>query len=125
MAQHSFMTCALVSARDKRVRKPGIASSLSSVPPVCPSPRPDIIGTATPQAAPPAALPAPPPPPPRPAPPPAPPRGPGGAAGARAPARPPPPAAVCGVLADRAPPPPRARDAAPKKTPASLHRHTR
>ncbi len=30
---------------------PGIDSSLSSVPPVCPSPRPDIIGTATPQAA--------------------------------------------------------------------------
>ena len=28
-----------------RSRKPGIASSLSSVPPVCPSPRPDIIGT--------------------------------------------------------------------------------
>ena len=32
-------------------RNPGIASSLSSVPPVWPSPRPDIIGTATPHAA--------------------------------------------------------------------------
>jgi hypothetical protein len=28
-----------------------MASSLSSVPPVCPSPRPEIIGTATPHAA--------------------------------------------------------------------------
>ena len=33
------------------VRKPGIDSSLSSVPPVCPSPRPDTIGTTTPHAA--------------------------------------------------------------------------
>ncbi len=33
------------------VVNPGIASSLSSVPPVCPSPRPDIIGTATPSDA--------------------------------------------------------------------------
>ena len=32
-------------------RKPGIDSSLSSVPPVCPRPRPDIIGTGTPHAA--------------------------------------------------------------------------
>jgi hypothetical protein len=31
--------------------KPGIDSSLSSVPPVWPSPRPDTIGTAAPQAA--------------------------------------------------------------------------
>src|SRR2546428_11842665 len=31
--------------------KPGIDSSLSSVPPVCPSARPVIIGTVTPQAA--------------------------------------------------------------------------
>ncbi len=31
--------------------KPGMASSLSSVPPVCPSPRPLTIGTCTPQAA--------------------------------------------------------------------------
>ena len=33
------------------MRKPGIDSSLSSVPPVWPSPRPDIIGTATPSDA--------------------------------------------------------------------------
>jgi len=39
--------CAVV----KSTRNPGIASSLSSVPPVCPSPRPDTIGTGTPQAA--------------------------------------------------------------------------
>jgi len=31
--------------------QPGIASSLSSVPPVCPRPRPDSFGTATPSAA--------------------------------------------------------------------------
>ena len=36
---------------DSAVRNPGIASSLSSVPPVWPSPRPDIFGTITPQAA--------------------------------------------------------------------------
>ncbi len=35
----------------RSVRKPGIDSSLSSVPPVRPSPRPLIIGTSTPQAA--------------------------------------------------------------------------
>ena len=50
-AQPSFCTCAFASASERLVRKPGIASSLSSVPPVWPSPRPDIIGTATPQAA--------------------------------------------------------------------------
>ena len=33
------------------MRKPGIDSSLSSVPPVCPRPRPEIIGTTTPAAA--------------------------------------------------------------------------
>ena len=33
------------------VRKPGIDSSLSRVPPVCPSDRPDIMGTGTPHAA--------------------------------------------------------------------------
>ena len=36
---------------DSVARQPGIDSSLSSVPPVCPSPRPDSCGTATPQAA--------------------------------------------------------------------------
>ena len=35
----------------RSTRKPGIASSLSSVPPVWPRPRPDIIGTTTPHAA--------------------------------------------------------------------------
>ena len=49
--QPSFCTWALASASVRLVRKPGIASSLSSVPPVWPSPRPDIMGTATPQAA--------------------------------------------------------------------------
>jgi hypothetical protein len=33
------------------MRKPGMLSSLSSVPPVWPRPRPDTIGTVTPQAA--------------------------------------------------------------------------
>ena len=33
------------------VRRPGIASNLSNVPPVWPNPRPDIIGTTTPAAA--------------------------------------------------------------------------
>ena len=36
---------------ERLVRNPGMDSSLSSVPPVWPSPRPDIIGTATPQLA--------------------------------------------------------------------------
>ena len=36
-------------SRVRDVSKLGIDSSLSSVPPVCPSPRPDIIGTATPR----------------------------------------------------------------------------
>jgi hypothetical protein len=44
-------TAARISARVRSVRKPGIDSSLSSVPPVCARPRPEIIGTATPQAA--------------------------------------------------------------------------
>ncbi len=40
-----------MSAADSDARQPGIDSSLSSVPPVCPSPRPDSCGTAAPQAA--------------------------------------------------------------------------
>ncbi len=44
-------TCFSNSAALRRVRNPGIASSLSSVPPVCPSPRPAIMGTAAPHAA--------------------------------------------------------------------------
>ena len=51
IAQPSLVTWPLISASDSAVRKPGIASSLSSVPPVWPRPRPDIIGTATPHAA--------------------------------------------------------------------------
>jgi hypothetical protein len=39
------------SAIERFTRKPGIDSNLSNVPPVCPSPRPEIIGTATPHAA--------------------------------------------------------------------------
>ena len=38
------------SSSDSAVRNPGIDSSLSRVPPVCPSPRPDIIGTTAPHA---------------------------------------------------------------------------
>ena len=44
-------TCATNSAIDSDVRKPGIDSSLSRVPPVCPSPRPLILATGTPHAA--------------------------------------------------------------------------
>ena len=44
-------SCAVVCASERSVRKPGIDSSLSRVPPVCPSPRPDIMGTATPRHA--------------------------------------------------------------------------
>ena len=39
------------SAVESSTRKPGIDSSLSSVPPVWPSPRPDIIPSGTPHAA--------------------------------------------------------------------------
>ena len=41
------MNSSLLSA----ARQPGIDSSLSRVPPVCPSPRPDSCGTAAPHAA--------------------------------------------------------------------------
>ena len=47
-AQPSCSSCARACASVSAVSKPGIDSSLSSVPPVCPSPRPDIIGTPTP-----------------------------------------------------------------------------
>ena len=43
--------CSRTSSFVKNARHPGIASSLSSVPPVCPSPRPESCGTAAPQAA--------------------------------------------------------------------------
>jgi len=39
------------SSVESRVRQPGMDSSLSSVPPVCPSDRPEIMGTGTPAAA--------------------------------------------------------------------------
>jgi hypothetical protein len=46
MAQpHRALICLRNCASVSPVRKPGIASSLSSVPPVWPSPRPEIIGT--------------------------------------------------------------------------------
>jgi len=44
-------TMRMKSSVDKSVRKPGIASSLSSVPPVWPRPRPETIGTGAPHAA--------------------------------------------------------------------------
>ena len=42
---------AIISSLSSDARQPGIDSSLSSVPPVCPRPRPESCGTATPQAA--------------------------------------------------------------------------
>ena len=51
IAQPVARSAAFISVSDRRTRKPGIASSLSSVPPVWPRPRPDIIGTTTPHAA--------------------------------------------------------------------------
>jgi hypothetical protein len=39
------------SSPERLVLKPGIASSLSTVPPVCPSPRPLILATGNPNAA--------------------------------------------------------------------------
>jgi hypothetical protein len=44
-------TCATNSSSVSSTRKPGMDSSLSSVPPVCPSPRPLIFPNGTPQAA--------------------------------------------------------------------------
>ncbi|CAB4758585.1 unannotated protein [freshwater metagenome] len=40
-----------ISSLDSDARHPGIDSNLSSVPPVCPRPRPDNCGTAAPHAA--------------------------------------------------------------------------
>ena len=51
IAQPTRASATFISSSDRFTRKPGIDSSLSSVPPVCPSPRPDIIGTGTPHAA--------------------------------------------------------------------------
>jgi hypothetical protein len=51
MAQPIRSTCSRIAAVDIATEKPGIASSLSSVPPVCPRPRPDIFAKASPAAA--------------------------------------------------------------------------
>ncbi len=51
MAQPTLRTCAANRSLLISVRTPGIASNLSSVPPVCPSARPDSLATATPHSA--------------------------------------------------------------------------
>ena len=45
MATPMFCSTSWNSASESRTRKPGMASSLSRVPPVWPRPRPEIIGT--------------------------------------------------------------------------------
>ena len=50
-AQPMRSSCSVARARERSVQNPGIDSSLSRVPPVCPRPRPDIMGTATPRQA--------------------------------------------------------------------------
>ena len=44
-------SCARISSLERKARHPGIDSSLSRVPPVCPRPRPESWGTAAPHAA--------------------------------------------------------------------------
>jgi hypothetical protein len=51
MTAPTSRSCARNSSPDTVARQPGIDSSLSSVPPVCPRPRPDSCGTAAPHAA--------------------------------------------------------------------------
>ncbi len=51
MAQPMRSIWARNAAGERSVRTPGMASSLSSVPPVWPSARPDSLATGTPQAA--------------------------------------------------------------------------
>ena len=51
IASPTSRTCATNSSVESSTRKPGIDSSLSSVPPVCPRPRPLIFPNGTPQAA--------------------------------------------------------------------------
>ena len=51
IASPTSCTCATKSSTESSTRKPGIDSSLSSVPPVWPSPRPLIFPTGTPHAA--------------------------------------------------------------------------
>ena len=50
-ARRARRPAAVNRSTGRSTRNPGIDSSLSSVPPVWPSPRPDTIGTATPHAA--------------------------------------------------------------------------
>ena len=50
-AKPAFFTMPMNSSWESSVRYPGIDSSLSMVPPVKPSPRPDILGTYTPHEA--------------------------------------------------------------------------
>ena len=51
MTAPTSSSCASISSLVSEARHPGIDSSLSSVPPVWPSPRPESCGTATPHAA--------------------------------------------------------------------------
>ena len=51
IAMPTSRSCATISSVVSSTRKPGIDSSLSSVPPVWPSPRPLILPSGTPQAA--------------------------------------------------------------------------
>ncbi len=51
ITQPALASTASVSSGLSAARKPGIASSLSRVPPVWPRPRPDSCGTAAPHAA--------------------------------------------------------------------------
>ena len=51
MTPPTSRSCANISSFVSSARQPGIDSSLSSVPPVWPSPRPESCGTATPKEA--------------------------------------------------------------------------
>ncbi len=51
ITQRSLASIRMISAFDSWARQPGMDSSLSSVPPVWPRPRPDSCGTAAPQLA--------------------------------------------------------------------------
>ena len=50
-AHPTSRTWRVIASGSRSVRSPGIDSSLSSVPPVCPSPRPESLATARPRAA--------------------------------------------------------------------------
>ncbi len=51
MTAPTASSCSIIASLEIDACQPGIDSSLSSVPPVWPSPRPESWGTATPQAA--------------------------------------------------------------------------